>query len=378
MIHVRQVTGSGRGMRDFVDLPYTLYRDEPNWCPLPRLAQRRFFGPRNPALADLEVDFFVAYAGRRPVGRVTAHTDGGHNRHYGTRQGFFGFYEAVDDPAVARGLMGAVERWVADRRMTSVIGPMNFNTKHELGFLSAGFAHPATFLMPYTHRYYPRHTARLGYRTEKELVAYRIDRRTPLPAGLPRLVARLRRRHGRGLVVRGLDMRRYYEDVEIMRRIYNAAWEGNWGFIPMAAAEMRDMARDLKPFAAPEFISLVFLRGAPAAFLLPVPDVNEIFFRIPDGRLLPTGFARLLLGRRRIRKGSILLMGVRPEFRLLGLEPILFERLMRLGLGQRRYESLETTWILAENRGMRRGLEYLNARLVKRYVVVRKDLRRPL
>ncbi|MFH1983257.1 MAG: hypothetical protein ABIL58_15545 [Pseudomonadota bacterium] len=374
MAIVKQVTGARKGMKDFIDFPYTIYRVDPNWCPLPRFERKQFFSPQNPSMANMEVAYFVAYDGERPIGRVTAHTDEGHNRHYKTRQGFFGFYEALDEPAVAPLLMQAVERWVRERRMTSVIGPMNFTTKHELGFLTEGFQYPPTILMPYTKAYYPRQMADLGYRVEKELVAYRLDRRTPLPENLPRMVNRLMEKHGGDITIRAIDMTRFYEDVETMRRIYNSAWDGNWGFIPMEIDEMNDMAKQLKFFAELPFITLVFKKNRPAAFLLPMPDINEVFFKIPDGRLFPTGFLKLLRHKRYIRTGSILLMGVMPEYRLQGLELIMFDRLMRDALKQNHYDYLETTWILADNYLMCRGMDYLGAQLNKRYIVVKKEL----
>jgi len=375
MLSVCNVNNHGRGMADFIDLPYRLYRHDPRWCPPLRLERRHFFSRKNPFLHHCEVAYFVAYDKGRPVGRVTAHEDQGHNRHYRTRQGFFGFFECVPELAVARALMHRAGAWAKDRGLDSLIGPMNFSTKHEIGFLTEGFEHRPVFLMPYTKPYYPGYLGALGYAPVKQLVSYRIDLQTPIPATLSRVARRAVAKHGDSIFLRTIDMKHLRRELDIILDIYNDAWDGNWGFIPLTPAEIDDMAALFARFAEPSFVYLLFKDDRPAAFFFPLPDINEVLGRIADGRLLPLGWLELLRWRHRVTTGSVILMGVKSAYRNQGLDLILYQRLAEDARRQGRYQSLETTWILSDNHPMTSAMDFLNASLHNRYVVLEK---RPL
>ena len=172
MVIVKQINGDKKGMKDFLDLPYSLYKNDKHWCPPLRLERKEFFSHKNPFMKHSEVGFFVAYKDNQPVGRVTAHRDDVYDKFYQTRQGFFGFYESIEDDKVSGELMNSCENWIKIRRMDSLMGPFNFTTNHEVGFLIQGFESPPVIMMPYTKPYYPDQLYKQGYKKEKELLAF--------------------------------------------------------------------------------------------------------------------------------------------------------------------------------------------------------------
>jgi hypothetical protein len=151
-------------------------------------------------------------------------------------------------------------------------------------------------------------------------------------------------------------MKRYDAEVDMIKRIYNRAWERNWGFVPMTDAEIDHMAKDLRPVVVPELVVFVEKKGVqdPIGFAVALPDLNVAFKRNPSGRLFP-GILKVLWHSRGLSRGRILLLGVLPEYRQTGAEVLLYkwiwERGYRLG-----FRWGEAGWILEDNAAMNNGL----------------------
>jgi hypothetical protein len=368
------VNGNRRGMSQFMELPYELYRFDRNWCPRLRVEQARFFSRRNPFMRHCEVAYFLAHDGRRPVARVTAHVDAAYNMFHGRRQGFFGFFESTDNVESAGELMLAVEAWLKQRGASAVMGPFNFSTNHEVGFLTEGFDRPPVIMMPYTKPYYPRLLTALGYHTEKSLFAYWLGGFDRVPTEVARGAEICRRRHGASLRVRNLRLSHIAADLAAVMGIYADAWSDHWGFVPLSEAEIAETARSLRFIADPRITVLLFKDGQPAACLIAVPNINEALIRIRDGRLWPSGMLKLLIGRRRIRTARVMLMGVKRKFQRLGLDLLLYDFCFRSALDTTRYRNIEMSWILEDNLVLRRALQRLGAVPYKQYTVLGKRL----
>ncbi len=377
MVIVKQVDEDRKGMKDFIGLPYSLYRNAPHWCPPLRMERKKFFSAENPFMRHSEVAYFVAYEGKTPVGRVTAHIDAIFNKYYNTRQGFFGFFEAIESKEVAQKLMQAAEAWLQSRQMDSVMGPFNFSTNHEIGFLIRGFERPPAIMMPYTHKYYPGLLKELGYEKEKELLAFFMNKETEIPGLFTTMARRVSKELGDTVQIRNFDLNDLKSQLKVILEIYNEAWNKNWGFVPMTDEEIDLMASQLKLFADTNFIYILYKDDEPAAFLLALPDMNEVLSQIPDGRLFPTGFFKLLSFRRYIKTGRILLMGVKSRFRNQGLDILLYQRMIQNSRTKTtdQLRNLEMSWILEDNTVMINILKSLNADPYKSYLIVKKDLK---
>jgi ribosomal protein S18 acetylase RimI-like enzyme len=376
MVTVKQVNGDKKGMRDFLELPYDLYKNEKNWCPPLRFERKIFFSPKNPYRKHSEVGFFVAYKDDRPVGRVTAHRDDIYDDLYKTRQGFFGFYESIENDEVAEKLMQACETWIQSKGMDSLMGPFNFSTNHEVGFLTKGFERPPVIMMPYTKRYYPDQLLKLGYKKEKELLAFWVDRNTKSPELFSVMAKRVARELEGSYSIRTLNMADLKAELKIILDIYNEAWNKNWGFVPMTEEEIDDMASQIKHFAIPEFIYILSKDDEPAAFLLGLPDINNALIRIKSGKLFPTGIFKLLAHKKYIQTGRILLLGVKSQFRNQGLDLLLYHRLIgdAMSKGPKQIKNMELSWILEDNHVMVNTLKSMNADPYKSYLIVKKSL----
>ena len=362
---------SNRDLDAFIRFPLRLYHQDPFFVPPLLYERKKFFKPSNPIFQFTEVTYFLARGENGEIkGRATAHINHRHNEHAGEKTGFFGFFESVDDQAVASALMTAAEDTLRDRGMKMIRGPFNFSTNEECGFLVDGFDRSPSFMMPYTKPYYPDLITRLGYSKAKDLLAYEYEYQGNIPDHLVRFSQRIRER--RQITVRSIDMKRFLEDVETIFTIYNAAWSRNWGFVPVTEEEFCATAKDLKPIVDPSIVLIAEKEGQPVAFSVTLPDYNVLLKKM-HGRLLPFGFLRFLFGRKSIKRVRTLLLGVVAEHRLTGIDVMLIYETFERGLS-RGYRAGEMSWILEENVLMRRPMERMGAAIGKVYRIYEKAL----
>ena len=359
-------------MRAFIRLPWTIYRDDPQWVP-PLLMQerRRLNLATNPFFQHASMQPFLAYRAGRIAGRIAAIVDSRHNEYHGESAGFFGFFECVDDEEVAAELFEAAADWLRGQGMTVMRGPFNPSTSDSLGILVDGFGSPPAILMAYNPPYYQRLLEQAGLAKARDLYAYYMhSSESEIPPKIARVAAAVRKRQG--VSIRGGDPRRIRAEMDLIKLIHNEASGRNWGFVPKTEAELDRMARDLKRLIDPELALFAFVHGEPAGFSLALPDWNQAFRNL-NGRLFPFGFLKLLRDRRRINLLRVYTTGVRPRFRNLGLDAIFYYETWVRGVG-RGLLGGEFSWVLEDNVNMRNTLENMGARRYKTYRIYERPL----
>lgn len=376
-----QVTpvSSRRDLRRFIRLPWTIYRDDPCWVPPLRMEVRKLLDEsRHPFYAggeSAERELFLARDGRDVVGRVAVFLNHAHNRFHDEAAAFFGFFECIERPDVARALLVAAESWAAGRGARVIRGPVNPSTNYECGMLVEGFDRPPVLMMTYNRRFYPRLIGGAGYDKAKDLYAYI----SPVHGGslerLERLAERTRRRNPE-LETRPANLSEFEGEVRLVQEIYNAAWERNWGFVPMSDAEIRALAKDLKSLVQPDLLRFALLDGEPVAFLLAVPDWNPVLADL-DGSPWrhPLRLAKHLLWTRAASLEGLRLitLGVKAEHRKRGIESVLFAESIRAAL-RLGYQWAEYSWILEDNEITKRAVRLMEGDLYKVYRIYEKPL----
>lgn len=366
---------SKRDLEDFIKLPWRLYNGNPNWVPPLLMLQRQLFSPRhNPFFEHADVQLFLAQRDGEVVGRISAQVDHEHNRYHQERTGFFGFFESVNDPAVTAELLATVERWLREREMDRIRGPLSFSTNGESGFLVDGFDSPPVILMPYSPPHYLTLVERCGYGKVQDLFAW-IWGSEPVPTGPARFVEQLRA--APEVRVRMADMRRFDEEVRTILDLYNDAWSENWGFVPATDAEAKQLAQDLKLIVDPHVVPFVEIDGVTAGVVLSLPNLNEAIHDL-DGKLFPLGWLKLLwrLKVRRLKTGRLVLLGIRKEFRTrryAGLAYLLCDEIYRQGR-KRGYKWAEFSWTLESNTLINSMIKKIGCEHYKTYRVYEKTL----
>ena len=255
--------------------------------------------------------------------------------------------------------------------MECVRGPASFSNNEEFGLLVDGFDSAPMILMPYNPPYYADHLESAGFAKEKDLLAFYLQDEVA-PERVLRLAQRLAERSS--VKVRFFEKKRFRQEVELVRDLYNRAWEKNWGFVPMTDAEIDHMAASLKPAIDPRLILFAEIEGKPIGFALALPDLNQAIAKA-NGRLFPFGLIRILLESRRVHRVRVLTLGVLPEYRRLGADLLLYAMLYSDGV-RRGYHAGEFSWILEDNELMKKPLQALGATVYKTYRVYDRPIAR--
>lgn len=364
-ISVRAAT-SWRDRRRFQRLPWAIYANDPNWVP-PILSQERLLlgWGRHPFFDHAEMVTLLAERNGKVAGRLAVFVNDTHNAKYDEKRGFFGFFECVDDPAVARELFATGRAWLLQRGMTAWRGPVNPSLNYTCGLLIDGFGSPPVFLMTYNPPYYAALIEACGFVKTQDMYAYEMD-----VALLAKLVDRYRPAvmaslEGDDFVVRRFDRKHLASEIRTFLEIYNRALDGTWGFTPLQQGEVAHIAAELGQIIAPEFAAFAMVDGVAVGAVLALLDYNQIIRKL-NGRLLPFGVFRLLWGRKRINVARAMAVTMLPEHQQSGLGVVLLDRLVESAKpwGLRGWEF---SWVLESNEASRGSLRRAGTKLTKTY-----------
>ncbi|REK26473.1 MAG: N-acetyltransferase [Planctomycetota bacterium] len=352
--------------KQFLDLPWQLYRDDPLWIPPLRTNQKELVGfKKHPFYERNEVQAFIAVRGCETVGRVAAIVNHGHNERHQEQRGFFGFFESIDDQAVADGLFAAARTWLRERGMETVRGPVNPSLNYECGLLIDGFDESPCFMMTYNPPFYGRLIEGAGFQKCQDLFAYdgHLEMLGQLDEKLAFIGDEAKKRFN--IEVRSMDKSRFREEVDRYVELYNRALGGTWGFVPLSPAEMQHMAAALRMLLVPELTCVAEIDGKVVGAVMCLLDYNPRIKAI-DGKLFPFGFMRLLWNRKAIKRARAIATTVVPEYQTWGVGLVVLQGLEPKGVAWG-LTSCEFSWVLESNKLSRRGLEKGGALLSKTY-----------
>ena len=353
----------------FLDMADPIYEGDPNYISLLRMQFMKFLNPsKNPAFRNYDYRALLAMQGDRPVARMIVHIDRAYIAYHGSQTGFFGFFESINDRAVAHTLLGEACRWLSEKGMVEVFGPVNFSTNHQVGLLVENFERPPFVDSPYNPPFYQELFSSFGFGKAKDLLIFLIDvssgMDTPRRKRIQKMADRVRQRES--VSVRPANFKEADKEIRRMHEVYVKAWEKNWGFVPPDDEEFHFLMSDLKTAARPELILFIEYKGQPVGFSATLPNVNE---KLPkNGRLFPFNWLKLL-NLTQTKTGRLVALGMRPEYRKRGLETILFAETLKEGqrLGWSRGE---IGWTLEDNELVNRAIESMEGRLDRRYRIL--------
>ncbi|HTO74880.1 MAG TPA: N-acetyltransferase [Thermoanaerobaculia bacterium] len=368
-VAIERIGRSRKELSRFFDVADRIYSSDPNWVAPLRDDLAKVFALENPFFRHAEMQIFIARRDGIDCGRIVAILDREHNEFHGEKTAFFGWFESVDDRGVSDLLFEAAALWARERKMKVLRGPANPSLNDECGLLVDGFDSPPILMMTYNPRYYPALYEAAGFRKAKDLIAYWFEIGPKPLARFEKINDRLRRAEP-NFRMKKISKSSLAKDLPRVREVYNAAWEKNWGFVPMTPEEMDFMAARLKPLLVPDYALLGELKRPdgsyePVAFMMTLPDYNRAMQPL-KGRLLPFGWLKFLLGTRKIKNVRVLTLGVKREYRSRGLQSLLFEQSLRTSL-EKGYTGCEVSWILEDNDLMIRGLKIWGGKPYKTY-----------
>jgi GNAT superfamily N-acetyltransferase len=371
---IRPVSGK-RDLNAFIELPYRLRGDDPEWVPPLRFERRQFLDRnKNPWFEHAEAEFFLCERGDEVVGRISAHIDHRWDEFQGGSDGMFGFFDSEDDPAVAAALIEAATGWLAERGRARMLGPMDFTMNDECGILIEGFDQPSMILEPWHPPYYQRHLEGLGLTKAMDLLMWelwfgQLREGTEMH---PLIHAAAAKSREEGVVLRPMRKRDMEAEVGRFMEVYNEAWGHNWGFVPITEAEVKFQAKNLKPVLDENWAMIAEKDGVVVGAALTLPDVEQALARM-NGKLLPFGWIHFLRRKRYIDRLRVFALGVKDDYQHLGVAAALYERHVQVAgtIGPR---GGHMGWILETNDPMNRAMEGMGGKVVQRYRIYEKTL----
>ena len=366
----------------FVDLPFRVYADDPNWVPPLKNEVHELITPgKNPWFEHGEAQLFLAEAGGRVTGRISAHID--HlalaqpvEQGMGPGTGNWGMLDAEDEATMAA-LIAAAENWLRGKGMTRVLAPLSISIWDEPGLLVQGFDHPPSVMMGHGKPAYEGWITGAGYAGVKDLLTYEISLLVDFPPLVQRIVQSGERNDR--IVIRHVDKSRFDAEARLILGILNDAWSDNWGFVPLTESEIAYVGKKLKPIVFEDLIRVAEVDGEPVAFMVTLPDLNEKIIGY-GGSLFPFNWAKLLWWLRapNVRTMRVPLMGVLKKLQATRMASQL--AFMMVEFTRRdsvaRYASTrgEFGWVLDDNGPMRSVGEAINGRINKVYRIFEKKL----
>jgi GNAT superfamily N-acetyltransferase len=356
-----------RDLNAFIELPYRLRRDDPQWVPPLRFERRRFLDrKKNPWFEHAEAELFLCERDGEPVGRISAHIDHRWDEYQGGSDGMFGFFDTADDPEVARALIETATTWLSERGRERMLGPMDFTMNDECGILIEGFDEPSMILEPWHPPHYQRLLEGLGLSKAIDLLMWelwfgQLKEGTEMH---PMIHAAAAKSREEGVVLRKMRKRDMKAEVGRFTDVYNEAWGHNWGFVPITEAEVAFQAQNLAMIAEKD--------GEVVGAALTLPDVEQALARM-NGRLLPFGWIHFLRRKHYIDRLRVFALGVKDEYQHLGVAAALYERQVQTAgtVGPR---GGHMGWILETNDPMNRAMEGMGGRVVQRYRIYERAL----
>ena len=361
----------------FVDFAWKVYRDDPVWIPPLKAEVHALLNPKkNPWFGHGRVALFLATRGGQIVGRISAQVDDLVQVHMEPGLGQWGLFEALDGEAAAA-LIAQAETWLRAEGMTKAIGPISISIWDEPGLLIDGFTQPPMVMMGHHRPAYRDWIEAAGYTKAKDLYTYELDIRIDMVPVIDRLI-KAGEKNPR-IRIRKVDKSSFDSEAAIILNLLNDAWSDNWGFVPLTEAEIAYAGTKLSPIIFNDLVRIAEVDGEPAAFMITIPDVNEMIADL-DGRLFPFGWAKLLCRLRspRTRRVRVPLMGVTKTLqgsRIAGqLAFMLIEHTRRVCVEKYGVHTGEFGWVLEDNQGMMSIAKLPGAKINHTYRIFQKTL----
>jgi GNAT superfamily N-acetyltransferase len=366
-----------RELKRFVKIPFRLHREHPQWVP-PLIFERMQFLDRgkNPYFEHAEAEYFIAERDGEPVGRITAQIDERWDSYQGGSDAMFGFFETADDPEVAKALLDAATEWARGKGRSRILGPMDFTTNDEIGILIDGYQLDPFILENWHPPHYRELLEGAGFGKAMDLLMWEL-RLGSLKEGErfdPSIhAAATKALEDEGVTIRNISLRNLADEMHAFAEVYNEAWADNWGFVPATDAEVEFHAKILKQVLDENWAFIAEKDGEPVGAALTLPDINQAIANL-NGRLLPFGWLKFLLGKRKIDRLRVFALGVRRDYRHTGVAAGLYLKHLEAAQQPGAITWGEMGWILETNEPMNRAMEGMGGKVVKRYRVYERSL----
>ena len=365
-------TTDRRMVKEFLDLPFRIYQNIPQWVPPIRMDARQPLNRKKfPFYRDNDAIFLLAREGDRSLGRVAILENRRFNSYNQRKAAAFYLFECEENLEAARGMFDYGAEWARKRGLEEMIGPKGFTVFDGLGLLVEGFDYRPAFGQPYHMPYYQRLVEESGFDCTGELITGTMDEETEFPGKIHKIAELLKER--RGFSIARCESRRELKKVMLqLKDLYNDSLGETRENVPVTDEEVQALSQQLLWFADPKLIKIVMKDEAAVGFLLAYPDVSAALQKT-KGRLFPFGWLVLLVELRWTKWININGAGIIEKYRGLGGTALLFSEMYK-SVAESRYRKADIVQIGTDNKNMQREIRDLGIKINKFHRVYSRAL----
>ena len=363
---------SSKDKKAFIQFPKGLYKGNPHWVAPLDMDMKVMLNPKkHPFYEYGTIEPFLALRDGKVIGRIAAVTNALYAEHHDAETAFFGFFECINDQSVADALFDHATDVLKSKGFSKVHGPASPSCNYDFGLLTEGFDDSPRIMMTYNFPYYIDLILNHGFHKAQGLVAYKLSQEKVFKNEKFKRIAELAQKRY-NVTIRNINLKKMDEEIKIVKKLYDACWEENWGHVPMTGKELDAMAKALKPLAVEDLIMFAEVDGEPIGFCLCLPDYYDILKEM-NGKLLPFNFIKLFTKRKQIDWCRILLLGVDPKYRGKAIDAMLYLKII-MNARKHGYDYGEGSWMLEDNEMIVRGMELMDGEIYKRYAIYEKSI----
>lgn len=364
---------SKKELASFIDFPHDLYQDDPNYIPELFIAQKDLL-TTHPFYKHSSIQTFLAYNNQKIVGRIAAILNNNHNKFNKVNDGFFGFFDCINNQETANLLFNTAAQWLKEKGVDQkFIGPVNFSTNEACGLLIEGFDSPPMLMMTYNAPYYAALIENAGFFKQIDLIAWHWDGNNYDDKSVRLLDALQERLKRNNIIIRKINLKNFKQEAANLRTVYNSAWDHNSGFVPLTDDEFNHLAKDLKLIIDPDFVLVAEQNKKIVGFGLALPNFNEVLQKVKRGRLLPTGIFKILLNKSKIKSIRIYALGVIDGYRKMGIEACLYGTIIKQ-YKRKGFTHAEAGWTLENNDLINNAIKAIKGDPYKKYRIYEKAI----
>ncbi len=356
----------------FVFLPEKVHKNEPEWLHPIYMDEKLLFNKdKNKSYKYADAVLLLAYRDKKPVGRIMGIINNRYNEIHNEQNGRFCFMECYDDKEVFHELISAVEKWLKERGMKKIIGPLGFSDKDPQGFQIEGFEYPQFMTSANNSPYMPEYLESEGYLKKVDLVNYLGKIPEKFPLVYEKVLSRMEHMMEYKIIeFKSIKELKPYilEVLELMNETFNEIY----GFVPLNDNEKIEFANRYLPVLDPKFIKLIKTNNTLVGFAIGMPDFSR-GIRQAKGRIFPFGIIRILIDSKRSKKLLMMLGGVKKEYRGKGLDVLMGVKILQSAI-KHKMETLDSHLVLENNTKMRGEYERVGCQVVKKFRIYEKDL----
>ena len=328
----------------FHKVPHIIYENDENWAaPIEGQLENLFSPEKNPSFKNGEAIRWVLMDGSQPVGRIASFVNYGKAKTFEQPTGGCGCFECIDNQEAANLLFEASKKWLEERGMEAMDGPVNFGENYmNWGLLVDGFMHQG-YGMPYNPPYYQKLFETYGFQMYFKQFSYHLDYSVPFPERFWKIAGWVAQKPGYSFKHFNYDETEQF--IKDFCYIYDEAWRFHEHFKPLDPQDLRDFLKDSKAVLDPEMIWFAYHEDEPIAMFVMIPDINQVLKKL-NGKLNFINLMKFLYYKKRkaINRTRILIMGVIPKFQRSGIESAIFWHQDKLMKKKPQYTEVELSW----------------------------------